>query len=64
MRQWARLGVFAAFVLALAAGAAQAADAGKLKNLQAPPPAAAPTLPPDARTVRFARLLAQLKPEP
>ena len=64
MRQWTGLGVFAAFALALAAGAGQAADAGKLKNLQAPPPAAAATLPPDARTVRFARLLAGLKPEP
>jgi serine protease Do len=64
MRPWTSLAVFAAFALALSAGAAQAADAGKLKNLQAAPAMPAPTLPADARTVKFAKMLVQLKPEP
>ncbi|HEX3367783.1 S1C family serine protease [Phenylobacterium sp.] len=64
MRPWTSLAVFAAFALVLSAGAAQAADAGKLKNLQAPPAIAAPTLPHDARAVKFAKMVVQLKPEP
>ncbi len=64
MRQWTGLGVLAAFALALAAGAAQALDEGKLKTLQAAAPAPTATLPADARTVKFAKMVVQLKPEP
>jgi serine protease Do len=64
MRPWTLLAVFAAFALGLSAGAAQAVDEAKLKNLSAPAPMAATALPADARTVKFAKLLMQLKPEP
>ena len=64
MRPWTLLAVFAAFALSLSAGAAQAVDEAKLKNLSAPPSVAVTALPADARTVKFAKLLVQLKPEP
>src|ERR1700744_2817833 len=64
MRPWTSLAVLAAFALSLSAGAARAVDEARLKNLSAPAPAAAPALPSDARTVKFAKLLVQLKPEP
>ena len=64
MRPWTMLAVSAVFALSFSAGAAQAVDEGKLKNLSAPPAATAPALPADARTVRFAKLVVQLKPEP
>src|SRR6202012_857599 len=64
MRSWTSLAVFAALTLSLSAGAARAVDEGKLKNLSAPAPMAAASLPADARTVKFAKLLVQLKPEP
>jgi S1-C subfamily serine protease len=64
MRPWTSLAVFAALALGLSAGAARAVDEGKLKNLSAPAPMAATALPADARTVKFAKLLVQIKPEP
>jgi serine protease Do len=64
MRPWTSLAVFAAIALGLSAGAARAVDEGKLKNLSAPPPVTAASLPADARTVKFAKLVVQLKPEP
>ena len=54
----------AAVVLAIGAGGARAADENRLKNLKAPPPAAVKPLTGAVRTVRFARLLIELKPEP
>lgn len=64
MRQWTVLGICAALALALSAGAARAVDEGKLKNLQAAPPLAMVSLPADARAVKFAKMVVQLKPEP
>ncbi len=64
MRPWTLLAVFASLALGLSAGAARAVDEGKLKNLSAPPPVTAVSLPADARTVKFAKLVVQLKPEP
>jgi S1-C subfamily serine protease len=63
MRRWAILALAAAS-LACSAGAARAADEGKLKNLKAPPPAALATLSGDLRVVKFARMIVDLKPEP
>ena len=59
--------IFSALTIAavlLAGGAAHAADPGKLKNLKAPPPAVVKPLSGVVRTVRFARALIELKPEP
>jgi S1-C subfamily serine protease len=39
-------------------------DEGRLKNLQAAPSIAPVSLPSDARTVKFTRMVVQLKPEP
>jgi hypothetical protein len=64
MRQWISLTVAAAFALAVSAGAAHAVDEGRLKNLQAAPSIAPVSLPSDARTVKFTRMVVQLKPEP
>jgi len=64
MRLWTSLAVSAAFALGLSAGAAHAVDEGKLKNLSAPPPVTVASLPADARTVKFAKMVVQLKPEP
>ena len=64
MRLWTSLAVFVTVALGLSAGAARAVDEGKLKNLSAPPPVTVTSLPADARTVRFAKLVVQLKPEP
>ncbi|MGZ3377221.1 MAG: S1C family serine protease [Phenylobacterium sp.] len=64
MRPWTSLAVYAAFAFGLSAGAAQAVDEGKLKNLSAPPPELVMALPADARTVKFAKMVVQLKPEP
>lgn len=64
MRSWTSLTLCAAIALAVAPGAARALDEGRLKNLQAPPAAAAPSLPAEARSVKFARMVVQLKPEP
>jgi S1-C subfamily serine protease len=64
MRLWTSLVVCAVFALGLSAGAAQAVDEGKLKNLSAPPPMAATALAPGARSVKLARAVVQLKPEP
>lgn len=63
MRRWAILALAAAG-LAISAGAARAVDEGRLKNLQAPPPAALTVLPGDVRSVKFSRFLVELKPEP
>ena len=54
----------AATALACAAAPAWAADEGKLKNLKAPPPAAVKPLAGVVRSVKFARVLIELKPEP
>ncbi|THD67135.1 trypsin-like peptidase domain-containing protein [Phenylobacterium sp.] len=64
MRQRTSLAVLAAFALGLSAGAARAVDEGRLKNLSAPAPISVTALPADARTVKFAKLVVQLKPEP
>lgn len=67
MRQQTRSAVLAALALALgcAPGLARAADEGALKNLKAPSPAASVRpLASDARSVRFARMVVALKPEP
>jgi serine protease Do len=64
MRPWTSLTVSAAVALALSAGAAHAVDEDKLKNLSAPPPVTVVSLPADARTVKFAKMVVQLKPEP
>jgi hypothetical protein len=64
MRPWTSLTVLAAFALAALAGAAHAVDEGKLKNLSAPPPVTVTPLPADTRTVKFAKMVVQLKPEP
>src|SRR5579862_2512077 len=63
MRRWAILALAAAS-LAISAGGARAVDEGRLKNLQAPPPAALVDLPGDVRNVKFSRFLVELKPEP
>ena len=63
MRRWALLAIAAAG-LAFSAGAARAIDEGVLKNLKAPPPAAAPHLTGDLRVVKFTRMIVDLKPEP
>jgi S1-C subfamily serine protease len=60
MRRWAWLVIG----LACAAGAAHAADQNTLRNIQAPSPAAIRPLPPAARSVKFARVVVHLKPEP
>jgi S1-C subfamily serine protease len=59
-----RLWTWLALGLVLAAGAAQAADENTLRNLQAPLPAAIGQLSGVVRSVRFARVVVHLKPEP
>ena len=56
--------MFAAALLVGSAGVASAAKESVLKNLKAPPPAAVTPLAGAVRTVKFARLLIELKPEP